>query len=120
MLAAIKRGYFLCIVFLRIPGRNLSVNLRILPFEICVNGKKKGKKSSLFAGGYLSVGRKNREAAMKKMRFPSFVDWRDKWIAGGEALRSNRRLELAVSGTGLIGVYPGGQGGLPGYFEWSG
>jgi len=44
MLAAIKRGCFLCIVFLRIPGRNESVKLRILPFENCVNGKKNCKK----------------------------------------------------------------------------
>jgi hypothetical protein len=52
MLAAIKRGYFLCIVFLRIPGRNVSVKLRILPFENCVNGKKIAKKNTFITVAY--------------------------------------------------------------------
>lgn len=66
MLAAIKRGYFLCIVFLRIPGRNVSVKLRILPFENCVNGKKNKQKSSAITSGYILVAEKIKGGLQKK------------------------------------------------------
>jgi hypothetical protein len=55
MLAAIKRGCFLCIVFLRIPGRNLSVKLRILSFENAVNGKKNSQKYLVNSMIYIGI-----------------------------------------------------------------
>jgi hypothetical protein len=85
MLAAIKRGCFLCIVFLRIPGRNLSVKLRILSFENAVNGKKNSQKYESISMILYSNKGKIQGSRKKKSQF---WNWPGKGCGNGREFRS--------------------------------
>jgi hypothetical protein len=80
MLAAIKRGCFLCIVFLRIPGRNLSVKFRILSFENAVNGKKNSQKYESISISYVAIKGKIQGPRKKKSQF---WNWPGKGFGNG-------------------------------------